>query len=142
MCSAETICNSKTSDELIYKVDKSYDYYFNNWYVEMDLMCKTPMQIGFMVSVYFIGYSIGASLSFLPDTIGRKKSVVISLSISILCETVMLWVPDYNVRCVCFFITGLFQLQNSTSYQWLSESVASSYKSTIITIMNSVYALP
>ena len=95
-----------------------------------------------LASAYFIGYSIGASMYFLPDKIGRKKAVIFSLSLSITAESFMLWVANYNVRMGCFFFMGLFQLQNSTSYQWLYESVSKANKATAITVINSVYALP
>ena len=123
-------------------VDETYKYYFHNWYVEMDLICKTSAQIAMLASVYFIGYSIGASMYFLPDKIGRKKSVIFSLTLSMTAETIMMFVTDYHARMGAFFFMGLFQLQNSTSYQWLYESVSKSYKSTAITIINSFYALP
>ena len=48
-------------------VDKNYEYYFNNWYVQMNLMCMPVFQIGFLVSAYFIGYAVGAFAFALPD---------------------------------------------------------------------------
>ena len=40
MCSVETICNAQPGDGLEYKVDTSYEYYINNWYVNMPgLIC-------------------------------------------------------------------------------------------------------
>ena len=60
-----------------YQVDKSYEYYLNNWYVEMDLMCESPTAISFMYMQYFIGAMAGGLLSALPDRIGRKKSVIL-----------------------------------------------------------------
>ena len=108
----------------------------------MDLICKTSAEIAMLASVYFIGYSIGASMYFLPDKIGRKKSVLFSLALSMTAESIMMWVNHYHFRMFAFFFMGLFQLQNSTSYQWLYESVSKANKSTAITIINSVYALP
>ena len=108
----------------------------------MDLVCKTPLQIAMLASAYFVGYCIGGSMFFLPDKIGRKTSIIFSLTLSMLAETIMIFASGYYTRMACFFFMGLFQLHNSTSYQWLYESVSKSYKPTAITIINSVYALP
>ena len=35
------ICSGDST--LDYKVDQSYEYYFDNWYVQMDLFCKAPV---------------------------------------------------------------------------------------------------
>ena len=79
---------------------------------------------------------------FLPDKIGRKKTVIFSLAMSMIAETTMIFVSGYYIRMACFLVMGLFQLQNSTSYQWLYESVPKAKKSTAITIINSVYSMP
>ena len=126
---------------LTYKVDEGYEYYFDNWYVQMGLVCMTPLRIAMLASAYFIGYCLGGSLFWLPDKIGRKKSVIFSMTLSMLAETVMIFASGYLTRMSCFFFMGLFQLQNSASYLWLYESVAKHKKSTVITIINAVYAL-
>ena len=76
----------------------------------MNLVCKTPIQIAFLASAYFIGYCLGGSLYWVPDRIGRKKAVIGSLCLSMMAETVMIFIPAYNVRMVSFFVMGLFQL--------------------------------
>ena len=42
-CTNEEICLAKDDpfSTLFYKVDTRYDYYLENWYVEMDLVCHT-----------------------------------------------------------------------------------------------------
>jgi len=82
----------------------------------MGLHCKTPAQIAYLVSVYFIGYVVGTCFYFLPDKIGRKKSIIGSLSLNLISEAVMLWSSNYYVRMAGFFFQGMFMLQNSTSY--------------------------
>ena len=38
----EIICGKKVNDiGLESKIDTTYKYYFDNWYVQMDLLCKT-----------------------------------------------------------------------------------------------------
>ena len=40
-CSNEDICLAQEAQQtdLLYKVDESYKYYFNNWFTELDLVC-------------------------------------------------------------------------------------------------------
>lgn len=47
-CSVQEICDARTLAKesggtvpFSYKVDTSYDYYLENWYTEMDLMCTS-----------------------------------------------------------------------------------------------------
>ena len=112
VCSSSQIdelCGRHTGDGLLsYKVDEGYEYYFDNWYVQMGLVCMTPLQIAMLASDYFIGYCLGGSLFWLPDKIGRKKSVIFSMSLSMLAETVMIFASGYYTRMSCFFFMGLF----------------------------------
>ena len=89
----------------------------------MGLVCKTPVQIAKLATVYFIGYCVGDSFYCL---IGRKNAVMGSLCLSMMAETVMIFVSAYSIRMIAFFVMGLFQLQNSASYLWLYESVTKS----------------
>ena len=60
----------------------------------------------------------------------------------LVCETVMLLVPNYYVRLIGFFGIGAAQVKNTAAYNWLSESVAIEDKSTAYTIINIVDAIP
>ena len=105
MCTAEQIC-SAASEEIYYKVDKNYEYYFDNWYVQMNLMCIPEFQIGLLVTFYFIGYAVGALAFALPDQIGRKRSCIYGFIMCLVSETTMLLVPNYYVRLIGFFCIG------------------------------------
>ena len=89
-CSAEYICAAREtagqtgSLPFNYIVDTNYDYYLNNWYIEMDLMCQSSTKIAFMFTMYFVGNVVGGCLAFLPDRIGRKNSVIFGLIISLI----------------------------------------------------------
>ena len=51
-----------------FKVDTSYEYYIENWFLEMkDLKCMSPQVISFMVTMYFAGYALNGFLSLMPD---------------------------------------------------------------------------
>jgi len=62
-----------------YRVDTSYEYYINNWYVEMDLVCAKMSPIMFMVSARYIAYGVaGIFLFSVPDKYGRKWTFAIN----------------------------------------------------------------
>ena len=117
-CSAEYICGMRQNVgdgnmHFSYKVDTSYEYYIKNWYTEMDLMCTSSSVIGIMYSQFFIGTVMGGCLAFLPDRVGRKKSVIGGMFVSLIAQSVMLFVPNFLVRTVCFWLIGFSNLKNS-----------------------------
>ena len=65
-----------------YIVDTSYEYYINNWYLEMDLKCFPEAKIALMVTAYFVGFAINGLFFTIPDNIGRKKSVFVVMLLS------------------------------------------------------------
>ena len=62
-----------------YEVDTSYQYYLNNWYLEMDLLCMSSARIGFLITAYYIGFAVGGFFCTWPDKYGRKFSVMFGL---------------------------------------------------------------
>ena len=106
-----------------YIADKSYDYYLDNWFLEMDLVCTPATTIGLMITAYYIGFAIGGLFFAMPDKYGRKPSVIFGLSVAILGQIVMLYIPNFWVRMAMFGVLGLSQIKNSVSYVWLSECV-------------------
>ena len=141
----EDICAARETGEPLnftFKVDTSYEYYLNNWYVEMDLMCTSSTKISLMYTQFFIGTIFGGLLAVIPDRIGRKKSVIGGMAVSIAAQTVMLFVPNLIVRSVCFFVMGFANLKNSQSYVWASECVPFERRSKAFTVINVVDAFP
>jgi len=89
-----------------------------------------------MITAYFIGFAMNGLLSTIPDLIGRKKTILYSMIVSCFAQTVMLFVPNFYVRTLMFFVMGLTMIKVGGSYVWLSECVGSSYKSTAFTMIN------
>lgn len=125
-----------------YRVDSSYQYYLENWYTEMDLMCTSTASIGFMITAYYMGFTLGGMFFALPDNKGRKTSLIFGLILSCISQTVMIFVPNYWVRFAMFGLSGLSQIKNSVSYVWLSECTSKPYKSRAFTTINVFDALP
>lgn len=108
-CSAAQICAFRSNDPTYdaFAVDKSYQYYLNNWYSEMDLMCLSAAKIGFLITAYYIGFAIGGLCFTFPDTYGRKKSLIFGLILATISQTVMIVSHDYWVRFAMFGLSGL-----------------------------------
>jgi hypothetical protein len=88
-CSAEAICGAREARPWLefgedYKVDTSYEFYIENWYIEMDLMCTPTTTIGVIITAYYIGYVIGGLFCHFPDKYGRKFSLAFSFAIAII----------------------------------------------------------
>lgn len=123
-------------------MDSSYQYYLENWFTEMDLMCTSAASIGFMITAYYIGFSVGGLFFTMPDNLGRKVSLIFGLLLACISQTVMIFVPNYWVRFAMFGLSGLSQIKNSVSYVWLSECTSKPYKSRAFTTINVFDALP
>ena len=143
-CTASDICLAKETDPSFsnYRVDTSYQYYMENWYTEMDLLCMTPATISFMITAYYIGFAIGGLFFAWPDKFGRKKSLMFGLFLACISQTVMIWVPGYWMRFWMFGLSGLSQIKNSVSYVWLSECTSREYKTRAFTMINVFDAFP
>ena len=78
-CDLEEACKDTTYS---FKPDKESEGYLENWAEQMDLYCKTKVELGFIGSFFFIGTFIGAFI--LPrasDIYGRKPLFLIGLVI-------------------------------------------------------------
>ena len=78
----------------------------------------------------------------IPDRIGRRKSVIGGMAVSIAAQTVMLFYSNMIIRAVCFFIMGFSNLKNSSAYVWSSECVPFDRRAKAFTIINIVDAMP
>lgn len=144
LCSSEEICKMRGSNPSYtdYKVDTSYKYYLENWYSEMDLMCMSAASIGFMITMYFIGFTVGGLTYAIPDNWGRKFSLIFALILACIAQTVIIFVQSYWVRAAMFGLYGLSQIKNSVSYVWLSECTSRPYKTRAFTTINVIDSLP
>ena len=86
-CSAEEeICPALESDinGFEYKVDTTYEYYINNWYVEMDLVCANKAKTNTMLIPYYVVSGLAGFVLFpLPDKLGRKPSMTLTLAVQL-----------------------------------------------------------
>ena len=81
-------------------------------------------------------------MAMIPDRIGRKKSVIGGMAVSLAAQIVMLFLPSLLARSICFFVMGFANLKTSQSYVWASECVPFERRSRAFTIINVVDAFP
>ena len=81
-------------------------------------------------------------MAVIPDRIGRKKSVIGGMAVSIAAQIVMMFMPSLLARSIGFFVMGFANLKNSQSYVWASECVPLERRSRVFTFINFADALP
>ena len=110
-CSAEEdICSASDSGQelLGYKVDTDYDYYFNNWFVDMDLVCVSTFKVNFIISAKYIVYGVVGLLFFaMPDKYGRKFTMILWLTVHVPAQLLLLFYSSYWARFTGLVLYGL-----------------------------------
>lgn len=73
----------------------------------MGLMCVPRATINYIVTAYFIGYSVAGLFMFaLPDRLGSRKTMAIFGSLHLAGQFMIIFVPNYTVRLIGFAIMG------------------------------------
>ena len=126
-CSIETVCQNRglSGFEFLYKRDDPG--YFENWLERFDLMCVDKFKVNFVVSYWYIGYLFGMFFFFMPDSIGRKKTIMIFFSLNIAGHAMALFSEDLTVKSIGFFLVGCMHIKNSCSFQYCSELFPKNY---------------
>lgn len=120
-----------------YRVDTTYDNYLNNWYDDMNFMCEDKQKIDTINSVFFAGFAIGGGvLSSFPDRIGRKTSMLISGSLHLLTQYIIMFSHVYQTRVIGFFLLGFFQIKNGVSIMWTIELLENRHRNDVICWLN------
>ena len=110
--------------------------YYNNWWIEFDLVCESPQEVGSIVAIYFLGYVFGTFLFFLPNQIGRKPSTVISLLSFILANGAVVYATNITQIKIGFFIQGVMHLKNTLSYSYCTELMENTHKQLSMTLIS------
>lgn len=122
-CSTTFICSKRAAHEKIeFKPLDGTNYFFDNLYVQYDLMCTPSSAYNSIGSFYFVGYGIGAMFFFLPDAFGRKNVMSIFMTF-IMMATYMSSFAGMGYMRLGFFLIGFFHLKISLSYTYAAELV-------------------
>ena len=110
--------------------------YSYNWYVDNDMMCETQTRISSIVSAYFFGYFVGVFFFFMPNTYGRKPSMVLSLTCYTLGSGLIAYGNSIEKKTLGFFLLGVFHLKITLSYQYCAEFLENRHKQMALTFIS------
>ena len=120
----EVICPAREQSlaDFEYRVNIDADYYLNNWFVEMDLMCESKVRTNIMVSARYIAFGIAGALLFaVPDRWGRKKSLLLAATVNTMTQFAIIFVPIYELRLLGHIFMGLVMLKQAVPFVWGAE---------------------
>ena len=86
-----------------FKVDDMQVGHLNNWYVTLDLMCKSNSEIGSIVSIQFAGFLVGTLFFFCPDTFGRRESIKLLCLPFVICQYLVVFGETIHLKKIGFF---------------------------------------
>lgn len=101
----------------------------------MDLICEIPQAYNSIGSFYFFGYAIGIIFFFLPDLLGRRKTMCIFYPLNILSCYIAIYSGTIFWKKVGFFLIGLFHVKLSLSQTYALELMPFGSKNIAITVM-------
>ena len=102
-CSAKSFCGTDTK----YIID--YDYYtsLHNWVEQLDMTCTSSTKIGFIGSLYFLGWTISATIvPRMSDIYGRKLVYGISMLCLLLLNFGVLFSTNLDLTMALMFFSG------------------------------------
>ena len=104
----------------------------------MDLICESKVQTNTMISSHYIAFGVAGLLFFsMPDSLGRKTSMVLNLSIHLAAQYMILFVPLYWARFLGLVLFGFAQLKNTVCYIWMAELVPKNYSDSVSVTLTS-----
>jgi MFS family permease len=114
-CDHSEICEKRSVSGFQYKPDTSNPEFMNNWFVTLDLVCENPANYNSLGSFYFFGYALGIVFFFLPDFLGRRKTMSIFYPLNLLSCFIAIYSQSLFQKKVGFFMIGLFHVKLSLS---------------------------
>ena len=80
----------------------------HNWMEQMDLYCTAKWQIGFLGSIYYLGFCIGAVLfAKVADTYGRKLCIRVIVLAHFIAFWPLIFTPNLYGRWAIMFVIGV-----------------------------------
>ena len=101
----------------------------------MNLICQDPQSYNSIGSYYFVGYAIGIVFFFLPDLLGRRKTMCIFYPLNIIACFIAIYSGTIFLKKVGFFLIGLFHVKLSLSQTYVLELMPFHSKNIAITVM-------
>jgi MFS family permease len=129
----------ETGAEIGYEIDTSYKHYWYDWYQEQHwIECTNVGQsVQSMIGVYlFVNAILGFYIGWIPDYYGRKKTLIVSLSMSLAFQVTYAFWHNHAVRWILFACFAMCNVKNGCSYVWAFEIAGPKYKAFVTTFIN------
>ena len=111
--------------------------FISNWATDdLDLLCAPLTSYKFIASVYFIGFGLGMGLFFLPDMMGRRGALKISLTVFCVASYFSVFSTSLTLKAIGFMMQGMFHVKFVTCFVQANEFMPSSSKVLAMTIIN------
>lgn len=118
-----------------YTQDLSDPGYLHNWYVQHNMMCMKSKDTK-IVSWYFCSFFFGVVFFFLPDYLGRKKTMSLVLIPVIIGNFLIVFSDNLKLKSLGFAIHALFHLRLTLSYTVCYELIPERYRNVGSTFIN------
>lgn len=121
--SLDLICAYKKAgfQDLQYRPIKTQPGYFENWWLKYDLICQNQAKIKEVVGLQFLGFIFGLPMIIMPDQIGRKKSMLVALAVSIPSVMWVSYSTDFWSKKWAYFLFGVFHMKITLAYTHIME---------------------
>ena len=108
-CENTLICEELAAGhDIVYAPDTTNPDYFNNWYIQMGLMCLSPAVVGLWFTMARITEgNVGWFMVGKTEAFGRKNGVLLFLGVSLLAQTILIFCPWYWARMVGYIFWGV-----------------------------------
>ena len=111
--------------------------FFNNWATdELDLLCKPVSSYNFVCSVYFICYAIGVALFMLPDLIGRRNTLMTTLTVYCIAGYLVVFSDNIHLKTIGYALQGWFHVKSTACFVQLTEIVPEDRKVIALTVIS------
>lgn len=137
-----------TQQEICDNIDNGVSYYFNkpaefNFVTEFDWYCKPSVSSYYTGTAFFMGTTVSVVLvTAISDIIGRLPLLVVGVLGNILVLVFfMFYATPYSCLATSFLIGFFTMANNSSSFNFLADSVPEKYRGIYPSLMNTGWAL-
>lgn len=134
-CEVISLCKRKGTPGFEYRANQSQPGYYYNWWLQYDLVCEDQSDIKKTVSYQFVGFICGLPMMVMPDQMGRKKSMILALIVSIFAVYLCIYGKTLEIKSWGFFIHGMFHIRITIAFTHLIELVDNANKDICQTVL-------
>ena len=113
-----------------------------NWYTEMDLICIPGTTVANMFTGFVVGTVLSIFMSPLADKIGRKKTVILGMFLSLVAQYMIMFFDTLAIRSLGFTLIGFSCFKITVSYMWGAECVPQKNRAYMFSVINVVNCAP